>query len=221
VEGVIAISLSDPRDQRRRRPDRVAAGFAAGFIVLLLGSELVLSLPSETDSAGFVAQFYAAHRAFIIALQLVGFVAAGLLAAYAWRLRPVDRVVSVLGVVMAVCALAPGIITLILAVTADPADTAAAGRWNALEPRGDDILFVGILVFATSVGVRLGRDLRILGALALLTAASCLVRLVLEAAGKGRGALESVGPLLFIALVAMMAVLSFRGTLRSGKQATA
>jgi hypothetical protein len=33
------------------RPDRLAAALAAGFIVLLLATELVLSLPDESASA--------------------------------------------------------------------------------------------------------------------------------------------------------------------------
>ena len=85
-----------------------------------------------------------------------------------------------------------------------------------LEPRGDDILFVGIVVFATTVAARLGRSNPALGVLALIVAVACLVRLVLEAAGKTRGALEAVGPLLFVVLIATMAVLSFRGVLRAG-----
>jgi uncharacterized membrane protein len=196
-----------------RRPDRLAGALAAGFIVLLLATELVLSLPDETASASSVAQFYADHRSFIIVLQVLGFVAAVLLAGYVWRLRKVDRVVAWAGLLVAVCALAPGVITLVLAVVADPANPAQAGRWNALEPRGDDILFVGILVFAIAVAVRLGRTLRLLGALAALVALACLVRLILEAMGRSRGALESIGPLAFIVLIATMAVLSFRGVL--------
>jgi len=38
---------------------------------------------------------------------------------------------------------------------------------------------------------------------------------VLEAAGRSRGPLEAVGPLLFVVLVATMAVLSFLGILRA------
>ena len=194
-----------------RRPDRLAAGLAGGFIILLLASELVLSLPDESASAQVVAQFYAEHRAFIIALQVVGFVAAGLLGAYAWRLRTVDRIVAGAGVLVALCALAPGVITLVVAVVADPANPGPAGKWNALEPRGDDLLFVGIVVFAAAVAVRLGRDLPLLGVVAAVVALACLARLILEGMGKGLGVLESVGPLGFVVLVGVMAVLSFRG----------
>ena len=117
---------------------------------------------------------------------------------------------------MAFCALAPTMITLVLAIVADPAHTETADGWNMLEPRGDDILFVGIVVFASTVAVRLGRYSPALGVLALVVAVACLLRLILEAAGKTRGALEAVGPLLFVVLIATMAVLSFRGVLRAG-----
>ena len=113
---------------------------------------------------------------------------------------------------LALCALAPTMITLVLAIVADPAHTEAAAGWNMLEPRGDGILFAGIIVFATTVAVRLGRNNPALGVLALIVAVACLFRLILEAAGKSRGTLEAVGQV----LIATMAVLSFRGDLRAG-----
>jgi len=77
-------------------------------------------------------------------------------------------------------------------------------------------LFVGVFLFASAVIVRLGRRLPVLGVLAAVVALSCLARLILEAMGTRRGALESVAPLSFIVLVATMAVLSLRGTLHPG-----
>jgi hypothetical protein len=193
----------------------LAAGLAFAFIVLLLATELVLTLPDEADSPAIVARFYTEHRAFIIALQLLGILDALLLGGYAWRLRSVDRTVARAGLLMALCALAPTMITLVLAIVADPAHPQTAARWNMLEPRGDDILFVGIVVFASTIAVRLGRNNPALSVLALIVAVACLLRLILEAAGKSRGALEAVGPLLFVVLIATMAVLSFRGVLRA------
>ncbi len=197
-----------------RRPDRVAGALAAGFVVLLLATELVLTLPDETDSAASVARFYAAHRGVIIALQVLGIVAAALLGGYAWRLRSVDRVVAAAGMIMAGCGLVPSVITLVIAIVADPDDPLSAGRWNVLEPRGDDLLFVGIVIFAAAVLLRFGRRLPALGSLAALVALSCLARLVLEIAGRSRGPLDAIGPLSFLLLIAVLAVLSFRGTLR-------
>jgi hypothetical protein len=205
-------------DDAGRRPDRLGAALAGGFIVLLLATELVLTLPDVADSASSVTDFYIAHRTLIVILQVLGFVAAGLFGAYAWRLRSVDRVVATAGLVTAVCALLPGLITIVIALVADPTSPAAAVRWNSLEPRGDDVLFVGILLFATAVTVRLGRRFPLLGVLAAVVALSCLIRLVLEASGRNRGALESIGPLSFIVLVGVMAVLSLRGVLGSASQ---
>lgn len=207
---------SSSEDDPDRTPDRLAAGLAFAFVVLLVATELVLTLPDEADSPAFVAQFYTEHRAIIVILQMLGAVDALLLGAYAWRLRLVDRFVAGAGLLTAFCALAPTMITLGLAVVADPAHPQTAARWNMLEPRGDDILFVGIVVFASTVAVRLGRNNPALGLLALIVAVACLLRLILEAASKTRGALEAVGPLLFVVLIATMAVLSFRGALRSG-----
>jgi hypothetical protein len=196
-----------------RKPDHVAAALAGGFVVLLLATELVLTLPGETASPASVANFYAEHRAFIIVLQVLGIVAAALLGAYAWRLRSVDRIVAAAGMIMAACGLVPSLITLVIAVVADPDHPGSAGIWNALEPRGDDVLFVGIVLFAGAVAVRLVRRLPALGVLAGLVTVSCLARLVLEIAGESRGPLEAVGPLLFVILIAVMAVLSFLGIL--------
>jgi hypothetical protein len=84
---------------RSTSPDRPAAAPAGGFVVLLVATELVLSLPDDTAGAAEVAVFYAARRTLITALQVLGFGAAVLLGGYAWRLRRVDRVVSAAGMV--------------------------------------------------------------------------------------------------------------------------
>jgi hypothetical protein len=76
-----------PATTIRTGPDRFAARLAVAFIVLLLATELVLTLPDEAASPAFVAQFYTEHRAFIIALQMLGVADALLLGGYAWRLR--------------------------------------------------------------------------------------------------------------------------------------
>jgi hypothetical protein len=196
-----------------RKPDRVAGTLAAGFVVLLLATEVVLTLPDETASAVAVASFYATHRGFVVILQLLGVVAAGLLGGYAWRLRSVDRMVAVAGLIMAACGLIPSLITLVIAFVADPSHPGTAGRWNTLEPLGDDSLFVGILLFAGAVVLRLGRRLPALGLLALFVAVSCLIRLVLELGGRNRGVLDAIAPLSFVLLIAVMAILSFLGIL--------
>jgi len=197
-----------------RTPDRWAAALALGFVVLLLATEAALVLPDEGDSAAAVATFYAAHRSFVVTLQLLGLAAAAMLGGYAWRLRSVDPAVGLAGLVVAGGALAPTLVTLVLALVADPDRPGPAAAWNALIPRADDLLFVGVVVFAAVVAWRLGRRLPGLGLLAALACLSCLGRLVLEAVGRPRGALEAIGPLSFVTMVAAMAVLSFLGVLR-------
>jgi hypothetical protein len=115
--------------------------------------------------------------------------------------------------IMAGCGLIPGLITLVIAVVADPNDASSAAGWNQLEPLGDDILFVGIAVFAGAVAMRLSRRLPALGVLAGFVAISCLIRLVLQIWGRRRGPLDAIAPLSFVVLIAVMAILSFLGIL--------
>jgi len=100
--------------------DRTAGWLGVGFLVTLLASEAALSLPDEHTPAAAVATFYAEHRAVIIILQIVGFASCALLALFAWRLRSIDRRVATAGLILAVTALAPGLITIALAIAADP-----------------------------------------------------------------------------------------------------
>ena len=189
--------------------DRTAGWLGVGFLVTLLGSEAVLSLPDETASPAAVAAFYAEHRTFILVLQLVGMASAALLGLFAWRLRAVDRRVSAAGLILAVAALAPSLITFAIAVVADPASPEAADTYNRLEPRGDDVLFVGILLFAVAVALlRSPGCLRVVAAIVALT---CLLRLTLELLGRPRGVFDALAPIAFLVLVAALTWLSFRG----------
>jgi hypothetical protein len=197
------------------RRDVRGALLALAFVVLLSASEAALTLPDETAGDSVVASFYARHRVAIVVLQLVGLAAAGLLAAYAARLRRVDAVVGAAGLLTAVLACAPSLVTLLLALVADPANPSTVGTWNALGPRADDLLFVGITVFGAAVAFRppFHPAVRGLGAIVALL---CAARLVLEAAGQARGSFDSLGPISFVLLVAALGVLSATGRLTPG-----
>jgi hypothetical protein len=194
------------------RPDLVGAALAWAFVMLLLLSEAALTLPGETASDASVASFHAQHRATIVLLQLVGLVAAGLLAAYALRLRRFDAAAGAAGVVTAGLACVPALVTLVLALVADPAHPGAAGTWNAWEPRADDLLFIGITVFGAVIALRPSFPglARVLGA---IVAVLCGARLVLEATGHARGTFDSLGPISFVLLVACLGFLSAMGRL--------
>lgn len=194
------------------RPDRLGALLAAGFVVLLLGSEAVLTLPDEAAADAAVASFYTDHRAVVIVLQVVGLVAAALLVGYGVRLRAVDRAVGSAAVVTGVLGSVPGLVTVVVAVVADPGDPGPAGTWNRLQPRGDDLLFLGVVALGLTVAVRL-RHRPLVAGLGGLVALLCVARLGLEAAGQPRGAFDSLGPLGFVLLVAVLGALSWRGRL--------
>lgn len=196
------------------RRDLPGALLALGFVVLLLASEAALSLPDETVSDASVATFYAQHRTAIVVLQLMGLAAAVLLAAYSARLRHFDRVVGDAGLVTAVLACAPGLVTLVLALTADATNPSTAGTLNAVEPRADDLLFAGITVFGAAVALR-PRFPVVARALGTLVAVLCVARLILEAAGHAGGSFASFGPISFVVLVGALGVLSAMGRLSS------
>jgi hypothetical protein len=103
------------------------------------------------------------------------------------------------------------LITVALAIAADPQHLANVATLNRLEPRADDILFLGITLFAVTIVVLVGRSPRWIGIVAAVVALACLFRLVLEALGRPRGFLDSLAPITFLALVAALVWLRFRG----------
>jgi len=191
--------------------DRTAGWLGAAFLVTLLASEAALSLPDEMSPAATVATFYSQHRSVITGLQIVGFVSCALLALFALRLQRIDRGAAVAGVVLAVAALAPGLVTVALAIAADPQNPSTADTLNRLEPRGDDLLFIGVTLFAVVVAVRLGRSPLWVGIVAAVVALTCVLRLALEILGRPRGVLDSLAPITFLVLVAALVWLRFRG----------
>jgi len=196
--------------------DRRGGLLAWGFVLLLLVSEAALALPDETDTDAFVADFYAQHRVMVVALQLVGLVAAGLLAGFSARLLRLDRVVGTAGLCTAALAVTPGSATIVLALVADPSAPGAAGTWNGLLPRADDLLFAGITLFGAAVSLRLKAH-PATATVGALVALLCLARLALEAAHHTRGVLESLGPIAFVFLIALLGTMSLRGLLGTAR----
>jgi hypothetical protein len=194
-----------------RFTDRTAGWLGIAFLLTLLASEAALSLPDADATAADVTAFYEAHRTVIIGLQIAGVVACALIGLMAWRLRAVDRRLGPTGLILAATALAPALITMVIAVVADPARPARADRFNQLEPRGDDLLFAGIAIFAVAVAVALRSTLRWLATLAMIVAIGCVARLVLEALGAGTSVLNTLAPVSFLGLVAALSWLCFRG----------
>ena len=119
--------------------------------------------------------------------------------------------IAAVGLILAVTTLMPALITLLLAVVADPTRPTTAGTLNHWEPRGDDLLFVGVTLFAATLLPFLGRPPRWLGVLAGIVAMFCLLRFALELLGRPRGAVDALAPISFLVLIAALTWLSFRG----------
>jgi hypothetical protein len=200
------------RTRERRQP----AWPGIGFLVLLLASEAALTLPDDRASDASVTSFYAAHVGVIVTLQVVGFVACALLGVFAWQLRAFDRRVAVSVMVLAVVALGPGVVTVLVAIAARAGDTGRAGDLNRLEPRADQLLFLAVAVFAGTVVLARGRAPSWLAVLASVVLVGCLLRLGAELLGRDPGVLDSVAALLFLVLVGALAWLQHRGALGTG-----
>jgi hypothetical protein len=197
---------------RRARRDLFGAALAWAFVVLLLASEAALVLPDESASDASVVSFYLQHRTTIVVLQLIGLIAAGLLAGYAGRLRRFDAVASTAGVITAALACLPAVVVLVIAFMADPAHPGTAGTWNAREPWADDLLFLGITAFGAVIALRPRFPVlaRVLGA---IVAVLCGIRLILDISGHARGTFDTLGPISFVVLMACLGLFSATGRL--------
>ena len=198
-----------------RSPDRVAASLAGGFVVLLLATEVVLSLPDETASAASVGLLRGTSNLHhhpadpgIRGLRPAGRVR---LAIASGRSGRVDRGDGHGGLQSPPRARHSR--------DCGGGRSSQSGGGQSMEPAGAPCgrrVVRRDLVFAAAVALRLGRSLPALGVLALLVAVGCFFRLGLEAAGVGRGPLDAIVPLSFLILIAVMAALSLLGVLRPG-----
>jgi ABC-type Fe3+-siderophore transport system permease subunit len=179
------------------------SGFA--FIVLLFASEVAVSLPDLDASDQHVADFYAGHRAAVIVVQVLGFVAAALLVLFALRLRTVDRASGYALLGVAVVALLPGLVTVALAVAADPEHTGTAGWLNDAVGIADDLLFLAIGGFAATVWAARDAYRPGLRWFAAAVSLACFARGVLGFV-ELEGWLDVVAPFAFLALVAALSV---------------
>ncbi|WP_433296315.1 hypothetical protein ACQP2F_38090 [Actinoplanes sp. CA-030573] len=197
------------------RAGRSGTVLAAGFVVVLFVSEVAVTLPDLDATDQHVADFYAGHRAVVVAMQLLGFVAAGLLAMLALRVRELDRASGYALLGVAGVALLPGLVTAVLALAADPAHPATSGRLNAAAAIADDLLFLSVAGFAATVWSARGAYRPVLRWFAAAVSVVCLLRGVLGVAER-EGVLGTVAPFAFLVLVVAVGVSADRRP-RSGR----
>jgi hypothetical protein len=177
------------------------------FIVLLLLSAGMASVPEGSDPVATVRSFYTDHGQVVLVAQLVGLAAAAAFAFHASALaRVVPPVVSrslrLAGFLVAAAAALTAVPVLVLtAVAGGASDRVVLGLADASDLT-DVVLFATMAFFAAVTARAAGRSW--LGGLAGIVAVLTAARAVLLAVGSGR--LGLVAPLAFVALVLVVSV---------------
>jgi hypothetical protein len=205
-----ATATSRPRSSRR-------AGWSGlSFVVLLLVSAGMASVPGASDSVPTVRHFYDAHRTVVVVAQLIGLLAAAMFAVHAQalarRMRPgEDGHVRATGRLVAATAALTAVPVLVLtaSVAEWPDRVFAALAWAS--DLADVVLFAAVALFAAAVATASRRSWTgaLAGSVSLLAAA----RSVLLACGSST--LEVVAPVAFIVLVTVVSVQNITPTHRT------
>ena len=172
------------------------AGWGIAFVVILLVSAAMVSLPTAADDGEKIARFYSAHAQVIVLQQVAGVAALGAFIAFALSLRP-NRWLRPALWLFALAELATNIIPVVM-VASNPSPGSAHG-WTVAEDIADSALFVSIAIFAAVATLTQPLWLRLV---AYVVAAASLVRAI--GSPMGFTALDTVAPLVFIAFVVVL-----------------
>ena len=201
--------------------DRTAGILGITFVVLLFGGAVAIALPADNAKDYEVAVFFAssaklavlhlgyqAHTWAVLITQGIEIVASIVFVWFAVRLARGDAAVRDLGIAVAVFGVVPAIALIVLTFIADPLYDATAGGWFAAAVLADDVFFLAVAAFAAVIASRV-RDVRWLFRCSVGVAAVALARGVLGFFGVA-GVLESVAPVLFLALIVTLSVCLIR-----------
>lgn len=187
----------------QRRTHRGTAAWGLTFVVLLLVSAGMASVPGGDDSVVKVRDFYLAHTGIIVTAQVIGLVAAAVFVPFvrslgeAWSTSARAPWVARLGYAVAAAAVVTVVPVLWLYAVAGDGSGALVHRLARASDLVDVVLFTAIAAFAVAVALVVPRAW--LGLLSWVVAALALVRAVLLATGSE--VLELVAPLAFVTLV--------------------
>jgi hypothetical protein len=203
---------------------RRAGWWGIAFVVVLLVSGAMVSVPTSQTSAQHIQTFYAAHRSAIIIAQVLGILAIPLFVLFAVALahqhdergHRAGRWILLAGVLVVIANLSTVVPPLWLALVSNPGAGLARTLTRAAELT-DALLFAAIAGFALVVSFHV-RILWLRG-LSLVVAILTLVRAV---AGPLRvPSLDAVAPLAFLASIVLWSVLMLRGFAAAPAQARA
>jgi hypothetical protein len=201
----------DPSDVGQPGAGRATAYWGVAFVLLLLVSAGMVTVPSADRGVAFVRDFYEANRTVIVLAQAIGLVAAVAFLPFARGLQRQSWVgrrpwVFVFGAAVSVAAVLAAVPPLLLCVVAS---TAGSGTLDALataSDRVDVVLFATISAFAVAVAVAV--DTTWVRALSAIVALTTAVRGLFSLTGQEP--LELVAPMAFLVLVVSLAITSWR-----------
>jgi hypothetical protein len=190
---------------------RATACWGVAFVLLLLLSAGMVTVPGGDDGVSFVRGFYEANRAVIVISQVTGLAAAVAFLPFARGLQRQHWVgrgswVFVAGAAVTVGAVVAAVPPLVLCVVAGAAGSTTVSSLATASDVVDVVLFGAVTAFAVSVVASV--DISWMRALAAVVAVMCGVRAVLLLTG--RAALELAAPMGFVVLVLCLAVISWR-----------
>ena len=180
---------------------RSTAFWGVAFVLLLLLSAGMVTVPGRDHEVSFVRDFYETNRTVIIIAQVIGLAAAAAFLPFAARLQRQDWVgrapwVFVCGAAVTASAVLTAVPPLVLAGVVAGAGSSTISALATVSDLVDVVLFA-ITAFATSVAMAVDTTwMRGLAAIVALLTASRAVLLL-----PGSAALELVAPLAFIVLV--------------------
>ena len=177
---------------------RAAGGWGIAFVVLLLISAAMVSLPTAKETGDRIAAFYAAHGQLIVLQQIIGIVALAAFFAFGLSLPPRRWLRPALWAFV-VCELTTNLVPLFIVAANPSAD--ATHSLTFVEDLADAALFTSAALFVTASTLAEPMWLRLTS---YVGAAACVIRAL--ASPLGVTALDLIAPLVFVAFVLVLSI---------------
>ncbi len=177
---------------------RAAGGWGIVFVVLLLVSSAMVSVPTAAETGDRIVSFYRAHTSLIVVQQVVGMVALVAFIAFGLSL-PANRWLRPSIWLFVAVELVTNLVP--LSIVALSPSAATAHSLTFLEDLADSALFISIALFVSAATLAEPTWLRIAGYVA---AAASVIRAI--ASPLGMTTLDQIAPLVFVAFVLVFSV---------------
>ena len=189
--------------------------WGVAFVVILLVSAAMVSLPTSGQSGGQIAAFYRAHTAVILVQQVLGVLSIAFFLAFARALGAGQRRWLLAGTALvAITELATNIVPAILALSNPTVSEAYA--LTVVEDLADAALFMSVAVFSVAATIDQIGWVQVCG---LVVAAVSVIRAA--ASPFGVTALDILAPVAFVALILVLSIRLLMGRTRGTQTRTA